>query len=104
MQPVLIDIFRVPENARMTFLERAGETQSFIRTLPGFIEGFLYERIDKDGSIDFLTTAVWENEEAFENAKKTIKAKFAASPEDPRETLKVLGVEMQRVLYRRSPF
>lgn len=104
MQPVLIDTFRVPENARMTFVERARETQSFIRTLPGFIEGFLYERIDKGGSIDFLTTAVWESEEAFENAKKTIKAKIAASPEDPREALMALGVEMERVVYRRSPF
>ena len=70
MERVLLDTFIVPEESKAEFLEGAHKSQSFIRTLPGFVEGFLYEKKDGENRYNFLTTAVWENEEAFENAKK----------------------------------
>jgi len=72
MERVLIDTFIVPEESKAEFLEGAHKSQSFIRTLPGFVEGFLYEKKDGENRYNFLTTAVWENEEAFENAKKAV--------------------------------
>jgi heme-degrading monooxygenase HmoA len=50
-------------------LEHARHAQGFIKTLPGFVEGFLYEQRDVAASQHHsLTIAVWETEEAFENA------------------------------------
>jgi hypothetical protein len=46
MERVLIDTFIVPEECNAAFLEGARKVQSFLRTLPGFVEGFLY---DKEG-------------------------------------------------------
>lgn len=46
MEIVLIDTFVVPQESRAAFLEGARKVQSFIRTLPGFVEGFLYEKKD----------------------------------------------------------
>ena len=44
METILIDEFIVPEESRAAFLEAARKTQSLIKTLPGFVEGFLYEK------------------------------------------------------------
>jgi len=46
MQKILIDKFIVPEESNAPFLERAHKVQSLLKTLPGFIEGFLYEKRD----------------------------------------------------------
>ena len=47
MEKVLVDAFIVPEESREAFLEGARRVQRFLKTLPGFVEGFLLER--KDG-------------------------------------------------------
>ena len=47
MEKVFIDELLVPEQSEVEFLEGARKSQSFIRTLPGFVQGFLYEK--KDG-------------------------------------------------------
>jgi antibiotic biosynthesis monooxygenase (ABM) superfamily enzyme len=44
METILIDEFVVPEESKAEFLEGARKIQSFIRTLPGFVEGFLCEK------------------------------------------------------------
>jgi hypothetical protein len=42
MPKVLIDLFVAPEESRSEFLRAARSAQNFIKTLPGFVEGFLY--------------------------------------------------------------
>jgi hypothetical protein len=51
-----------------------------------------------------MTTAVWENEEAFENAKKAVAAEFKKQGVDPREATKKLNIESVRAVYERSPY
>jgi heme-degrading monooxygenase HmoA len=70
MEKVLIDEFIVPEESKAAFLEGARKVQSFIRTLPGFVEGFIYEKKDGETHHNFLTTAVWESEEALKTQKR----------------------------------
>src|SRR5690348_10083359 len=70
MEKVLIDKFIVPEESKASFLEAARKSSTFVRTLPGFVEGFVYEKVDGDGRHNVITTAVWASEEAFANAKQ----------------------------------
>ena len=42
METILIDKFVVPETSKASFLESARKVQRFLKTLPGFVEGFLY--------------------------------------------------------------
>ena len=104
MEKVLIDTFIVPEESRDKFLELAAKAQRFIRTLPGFVEGFIYERKDGESRYNFLTTAVWESEEAFENAKKTVASEYQKQGVNPQEAASQLGVERVRSTYERSPY
>ena len=104
MEFVLIDTFTVPEESKAEFQQAAASAQTFIRTLPGFVEGFIYEQMNGESSINFLTTAVWKNEEAFENAKKAVFAEYQRTGYDPQLTRKKLGIEQTRSTYTRKPY
>lgn len=104
MERVLIDMFIVPEESKAAFLDGARKVQSFIRTLPGFVEGFLYEKKDGESRYNFLTTAVWKNEEAFENAKRAVAIEFQKQSFNPQETRNKLKIESVRSTYERSPY
>jgi len=104
METILIDEFIVPEESKAEFLEGARKSQSFIRTLPGFVEGFLYEKKDGESRHNFLTTALWESEEAFENAKKAVAVEYQRRGFNARETRQRLKIESVRSTYQRSPY
>ncbi|HEX3121653.1 MAG TPA: antibiotic biosynthesis monooxygenase [Candidatus Acidoferrum sp.] len=104
MQKVLIDVFVVPEESKPPFLDRSRQVQEFLRTLPGFVEGFLHEKIDGNGRFNVVTTAVWESESAYENAKKATAEEFQKTGFNPQEMMKQLKVEVERAVYRRSPY
>ena len=104
MEKVLIDAFVVPEESKAAFLEGARQAQSFLRTLPGFVEGFLYEKQDGESRNNFFTTAVWKDEEAFENAKNAVAAEFQRRGFNPQERRKALKIEMVRSTYERTPY
>lgn len=46
MEVVLIDRFIVPEESKAAFLAEVRRSSAFLRTLPGFVEGFVYENTD----------------------------------------------------------
>jgi heme-degrading monooxygenase HmoA len=104
MEKVLIDKFIVPEESKAEFIEAAHRAQRFIRTLPGYVEGFFYEKKDGESRYNFLTTAVWENEPAFENAKKAVAIEYEKQGFDPQETRKRLKIESVRSIYERSSY
>ena len=104
MEKVLIDTFIVPEESTAAFLEAVRKSQSFIRTLPGFVEGFLYEKKDGESRYNFLTTAVWENEVAFENAKRAVAIEYQKQGFNPQETRRKLKIESERSIYERSSY
>ena len=104
METILIDEFIVPEESKAEFLEGARKIQSFIRTLPGFVEGFIYEKKDGESRHNFLTTAVWENEEAFEDAKRAVAVEFQKQGFNPQETRQRLKIDGVRSTYERSPY
>jgi heme-degrading monooxygenase HmoA len=104
MQKVLIDTFVVPEESKSVFLDRSRQVQTFLRTLPGFVEGFLHVKVDGNGRFNVVTTAVWENEAAYENARKATAEEFQKAGFSPQETMKRLNVEVERAIFRRSPY
>ena len=104
MEVVLIDKFIVPEESKDQFLAEVRKSSTFLRTLPGFVEGFVYEKTDGDGPHNIVTSAVWKNEDAFQNAKKAAAEGFKKVGFNPRELMKNLKVEIERAVYRRSPY
>ncbi|HVZ79904.1 MAG TPA: antibiotic biosynthesis monooxygenase family protein [bacterium] len=103
MEIVLIDEFNVPPAAREAFLERARGVQTFLRTLPGFVEGHLYERTQGEAS-DFVTTAVWRDEAAYRNARDQAAQEFERQGLDPAEFREKNHITARRGLFQRSSY
>jgi heme-degrading monooxygenase HmoA len=103
MEVVLIDRFTVPEESKVTFLAEVRRSTAFLRTLPGFVEGFVYEN-SGGASHNVVTTAVWKDEDAFQNARKKAAEEFQRIGFNPPEITKRLKVETERGVYRRSPY
>ena len=104
MEVVLIDRFIVPEESKMAFLTEVRKSSAFLRTLPGFVEGFVYENTDDGSRHNIVSTAVWKDEDAFQNAKKRAAEEFQRIGFNPPEIIKKLKVEIERGVYRRSPY
>ncbi len=60
MQITLIDTFIVSEESKPALLEASRTIQGILKTLPGFVEGFVYEKRSGGGPYNIVTTAVWK--------------------------------------------
>ena len=104
MQIVSIDLFIVPRESAEEFLEQSRVVQGLIKTIPGFVEGFTHEKINGESEFNFMTTAVWESEAAFQNAGKAIGAEFQRRGFNPQALFERLGVKRIRSEYKRSNY
>jgi heme-degrading monooxygenase HmoA len=78
--------------------------QKYVKTLPGFVEGFVYENQDGGDHSKFLTIAVWKDQEALENAKRAVALENQRQGVNPQEVIKSMRIESARALYERSPY
>jgi heme-degrading monooxygenase HmoA len=104
LETVLIDKFIVPEESKVAFLQEVQKSATYLKTLPGFVEGFVYEKTDGESRHNIVTTAIWKDEKAFQNAKKSAADEFKRIGFNPPEIMKNLKVEIERAVYRRSPY
>jgi cytochrome c556 len=61
-------------------------------------------RGEGEGEANVVTTAVWRDEEAFENAKKAMLMQFRNQGTDPAEIMKAVQVRGSRSTYSRLPY
>jgi len=104
MEIVLLDIFVVPDESKSALLETSRSIGDVLRSLPGFVEGFVYEKKTGDGRHNIVTTTVWEDESAFERARNAVPEKLRALGINPAERMKELKVEIERGVYTRTPY
>jgi antibiotic biosynthesis monooxygenase (ABM) superfamily enzyme len=104
MEIVLIDTFVVPDESKAEFLETSRAIQDVLKRLPGFVEGFLHEKRAEDGRYDIVTTAVWEDEKAFENAKRVMRTRLQELNINPAARMKALNVQIERGVFTRSSY
>ena len=104
MEIVLIDQFVVPPSAVEEFLTQAHFSANIVKQRPGFIEGHVFSRIDGEGRVNVVTTAVWASREAMEAAKKSVQEEFLKIGFNPPEIMRRLGVTIERGLYHRRAY
>jgi heme-degrading monooxygenase HmoA len=104
LKVVLIDKFIVPEESKVRFLEQVHSSAAFLRTLPGFVEGFVYEKTDGESRHNVVTTAVWRDQEAFRERQEKCSRGTQEDRLQSPEIMKSLNVEIERGVYRRSSY
>jgi heme-degrading monooxygenase HmoA len=102
MQQILIDKFIVPDKAKEEFLDRLNISLELLSTIPGLIETTAYEQTGGGGEFNYVTTAVWENKEALENARNTVKAEYEKEGFNPQEMFERLNIEVDRAVYKQK--
>lgn len=104
MEIVIIDAFVVAEESKAALLKTSRAIQDVIKTFPGFVEGFVYEKRAGDGHHDIVTTTVWKDENAFENARSAVPVKLRELGIDPAAKMKALNVQIERGVFTRSAY
>jgi heme-degrading monooxygenase HmoA len=104
MEQVVIDYFTVPADAKEEFLRATRRVQSFLKTLPGYVDGYLYEKRQGQSPYNVMTTATWENAEAVEKTKSAVRAEFQRQGLDPQEMMRRLEIETVRSIYSRQAY
>jgi heme-degrading monooxygenase HmoA len=100
---IFIDRFIVPQNSKPEFIERMNINRNFIKTLPGFIEDKVYERIDDQGNLICVTVAVWASEEAIKSAREIVQAEYKKEGFNLPAMLERLNISMvERGVYTRQ--
>jgi predicted ester cyclase/heme-degrading monooxygenase HmoA len=94
-----IDKFFVPSAAIKEFQERLQINRNFIKKLPGFIEDAVYGYTDKDGNLICITVALWQNQEALNNAKEAVQAEYKRQGFNAAEMFKKLNITVDRGIY-----
>jgi len=90
----------MPIQSKQAFFERANINRNIIKTLPGFIEDNFYEQ-QTGGEYKCVTVAVWQNDEAYINAKKTVAEEYKKQGFDMPAFTKQLGIQVERGVYNR---
>jgi heme-degrading monooxygenase HmoA len=104
MEIVVIDQFVVPPDAMSEFLETSRKVQKVLKTLPGFLEGFVYEKRDGDGRNNVITTVVWQNEDAYRTARTAMADTLQSFSPDPQAVMRKIGIQIERGRFGRTPF
>jgi predicted ester cyclase len=94
-----IDKFFVPAAAIQEFQQRVKMNRDMIRQLPGFIEEAAYEYKDGEGNLICITVALWQNQEALNNAKEAVQALYKKEGFDAPAMFKRLGITVDRGVY-----
>lgn len=95
-----IDVFTVPEQARATFLERAGATQALLRKQPGLIGEQAFERHGGPGRFNFVTVAVWADQAAIDQAAKEVAAMHVATAFDRQAFIAANGITAEIATFK----
>ena len=100
MRQVLIDKFVVPQNAFEEFTQRMDYNRCLIRNLPGFTQDMAYQQTGENGNAIVLTIAIWESQEAIDQAKATIQAEYDRIGYRPAAMFARLHITLERGIYQ----
>ena len=64
----------VPSKSIEAFRKQLPVTPNYLKTLPGFVKGEMYEMTDDAGSLHVLSITVWDNQKSYENAQHKLTA------------------------------
>lgn len=96
-----VDKFAVPGNAREEFIGRVQAAHKVLRTIPGFLQDFVFEQFEGPGKFNVVTIVEWDGAESMEKAKAAIAARYKEMNFNPQEFLERSGIKADIGSYKR---
>lgn len=97
---IFMDKFLVSSDVKEEFVARMNGNRDFIKELPGFVKDNVYEETAGNGTLVYITVAVWENEEALNQAKEAVQKEYERIEFNPAEFMEKLNIKVERGTYR----
>lgn len=100
---ILIGEVFIPKNSIAEFYKQ-NVTSAFLKKQTGFVEGKVYERLDASGNLHWVTITTWLNQEAYENAQKSLREYYKSIQFNPTAFREKLGITAEHELYTLSAY
>jgi len=97
---IFVDKFVVPQDIETEFEIRMNFNRGFIKNLQGFINDEVFKTKLNGNTIQYLTIAKWENQEALNNAKQLVQMEYKRIGFDPIAFLKKNLISLERQEYK----
>ena len=93
----------VPKNSLEEF-RKQNVTGGFLKTLPGFLKGESYEKLDDSGNLTLISVTTWLNQENYENAEKSLKEFYKSINFNPMMYRERLKITAEHAVYSKRDF
>jgi hypothetical protein len=97
---VVIGKVFVPKNSLEEF-RKQNVTGPFLKTLPGFVKSESYDNLDDSGNLTMISLTTWLNQEAYENAEKSLKEYYKSINFNPMAYRERLQIVFEHAVYSR---
>lgn len=104
MEIVLVDMFSVPTDKKDAFLAQTDIARDVVKQLDGFVEGHTYELQGDAEQFNILTVVIWQDKQAYENARARVAHEYEQRGFNPLKTVQTMGVQMVRAIYKRTSY
>lgn len=96
----LVDKMIVPKSSVEELRKQSSEIGKFIKSLPGLISQQAFEKEDAEGNLVIQTTAIWESQDALNNAREAVQGEFKRLNLDTHDLFTRLNIKVERAAYR----
>ncbi|MHA4806972.1 hypothetical protein ACX0G9_02635 [Flavitalea flava] len=100
---VVIGKVIVPQSSLEEFRQQ-NVTGGFLKTLPGFLNGATYEKLDDSGNLTLISVTTWLNQESYENAEKSLKEFYKSINFNPMMYRERLKITAEHAVYAKHDF
>lgn len=69
---IVIGKIDVPKKSIEAFRKQVYVTPNYLKKLPGFVTGEMYEMTDDAGTLHVMSITTWDNEQSYTNAQKKL--------------------------------
>jgi heme-degrading monooxygenase HmoA len=96
---IVVGKIEVPARSIEAFRKQVHVTPNFLKTLPGYVAGEMYEMTDDAGTLHVLSITTWEDDESYKDAQKKLTAFYKETNFDRMAFREKLSIAADYALY-----
>jgi hypothetical protein len=100
---IVVGKIEVPGTSIEAFRKQVHVTPNYLKKLPGFVSGEMYEMIDDSGVLHVLSVTTWVDDASYKNAQQRLAEYYKEINFDRMAFREKLNITADYALYIQSP-
>jgi hypothetical protein len=96
---IVVGKIEVPGKSIEAFRKQMHVTPNYLKKLPGFVTGEMYEMTDDSGTLHVLSVTTWEDEKSYKNAQQKLTEYYKEISFDRMAFREKLNITADYALY-----